>query len=94
VLVIAGLYLVVVLEARGRRRGGAVLGMVLALGGLYVAALAVPAARRFFELSAPTAGMVLTAAAAAGVSIAALLAAGFAPGSGGAGPARSPELDP
>jgi cation-transporting P-type ATPase E len=94
VLVIAGLYLVVVLEARGRRRAGAVLGMVLALGGLYVAALAVPAARRFFELSAPTAGMVLTAAAAAGVSIAALLAAGFTPGSGGDAPARSPALEP
>jgi hypothetical protein len=38
--------------------------------------------------------MVLTAAAAAGVSIAALLAAGFAPGSGGDAPARSPAVEP
>jgi hypothetical protein len=68
--------------------------MVLVLGALYVAALAVPAARRFFELSAPTAGMVLTAVAAAGVSIAALLAAGFTPGSEGEGPARAPEVEP
>lgn len=82
VLVIAGLYLVIVLEAHGRRRRQAVSAMCTALAGCFTVALAVPGIRHFFELAAPTMGMGVTALAAVTLSIGALASAGFTPGSG------------
>ncbi|HEX7299543.1 MAG TPA: HAD-IC family P-type ATPase [Solirubrobacteraceae bacterium] len=83
VLVILGLYLVLVLEASGRRRGLAVVALCGALGGLYALALALPAAREFFELSTPTAAILGGAAGGAAVAICALALSGFTPGAGG-----------
>jgi cation-transporting P-type ATPase E len=80
VLVVAGLYLVLALEARGRGRSEAIIGMCTVLGALYVLALALPPVRRFFELADPSVGIVMTALIGALVSIAALATAGFAPG--------------
>jgi cation-transporting ATPase E len=82
VLVAVGLYLVLVLEAHGRRRSEMIAAMCVALAGVYVAVLAIPPLRHFFELAAPTAGMIATALVAAAISIAALAVAGFTPGSG------------
>jgi magnesium-transporting ATPase (P-type) len=84
VLVAVGLYLVLVLEARGRHRTEVVGGMCAVLALLFAAALAIPATRSFFELAAPTVGMLATAVVATALSIGALAAAGFTPGSGGA----------
>jgi magnesium-transporting ATPase (P-type) len=50
-LVAVGLYLIVALEAEGRRRSAAVLTLVAALAAAYVLVLAVPFAREFFALS-------------------------------------------
>jgi magnesium-transporting ATPase (P-type) len=86
VLVAVGLYLVLALEAHGRRRTRAVLGMVATLGALHVLALALPATRDFFALTSMSIGAVATAALASAISIAALAAAGFAPGSSGPEP--------
>jgi P-type E1-E2 ATPase len=79
VVVAVGLYLVLAQEAGGRRRTRAVTGMCAALGGLFVLALTVPAARAFFELEPPTLEIAATATAGAGLSIAMLALAGFAP---------------
>ena len=56
--------------------------MCAALAVLYGLALALPATRSFFDLAAPSLGMLCTAAVAAALSIGALAAAGFTPGSG------------
>jgi cation-transporting P-type ATPase E len=50
-LVLVGLYLILALEAEGRRRGGAVGVLVLLLLAGYVAVLLVPFAREFFLLA-------------------------------------------
>jgi P-type E1-E2 ATPase len=81
VLVVGGLYLVVVLEARGKRRSEAIGALCGALGGFYALALALPATRRFFELAPPTVGMLATSVIAAVLAGAALAVAGFTPGS-------------
>jgi cation-transporting P-type ATPase E len=77
-LVASGLYLVMALEAQGsRRRSTLVAGMCAALGGVYAAALLIPAARLFFELTPLDPAMAATAAAASAVTIAALALAGY-----------------
>jgi hypothetical protein len=78
ILVACGLYLVMALEAEGsRRRSALVAGMCAALATLYVAALQVPGTRRFFELTAPDAGMIATAVLASALAIGALALCGF-----------------
>ncbi len=62
VLVGVGLYLILVLEASGRRRGAAVTALCLALGALYGLVLALPLGRSFFRLAVPEPAMLLTAA--------------------------------
>jgi magnesium-transporting ATPase (P-type) len=56
VLVIVGLYLIIALEASGRRRGAAVTTLCLVLLALYLIALAFPFSRSFFELDVPGPG--------------------------------------
>jgi cation-transporting ATPase E len=77
VLVIAGLYLVYVIEGGSLRRRTAVGTMCFALLGLYVAAILLPATRHFFELEIPTVGMTLTALVGAALAIVALYLSGF-----------------
>lgn len=80
VLVAVGLYLVLVLEAHGRRRTRVVSLMCAVLAAVFVVVVAVPGLRAFFDLASPTVGMVATAVVASLLSIGALAAAGFAPG--------------
>jgi magnesium-transporting ATPase (P-type) len=78
ILVACGLYLVMALEAVGsRRRSTLVAAMCAALAGIYVAALAIAATRRFFELTLPDVAMIATAVCASAVSIAGLALCGF-----------------
>jgi cation-transporting ATPase E len=78
ILVVCGLYLVMALEAVGsRRRSTLVAAMCAALAGIYVAALAIAATRRFFELTLPNVAMIATAVCASAVSIAGLALCGF-----------------
>ena len=77
-LIANGLYLVMALEAGGsRRRSSLVAGMCAVMGGLYVAALLIPAARNFFALTVPGPEMIVTALAASAVSIGALVLSGY-----------------
>ncbi len=78
ILIAGGLYLVMALEAEGsRRRSTLVAGMCAVLGGLYVGALLIPGTRRFFELTLPTAAMIVTSVLASALAIAALALCGF-----------------
>jgi cation-transporting P-type ATPase E len=78
ILVACGLYLVMALEAEGsRRRSTLVAGMRAVLAGVYVATLLLPATRRFFELTVPDVGMIVTAVLASAVAIAALALCGY-----------------
>jgi cation-transporting ATPase E len=78
ILVACGLYLVMALEAEGsRRRSTLVAGMCAVLAGVYVAALLLPGTRRFFELNALDAGMILDAVFASAIAIVALALCGF-----------------
>jgi magnesium-transporting ATPase (P-type) len=78
ILVACGLYLVLALEAEGsRRRSTLVAGMCAVLAGIYVAALLLPATRRFFQLNALDVGMVMTAVFASAIAIAALALSGY-----------------
>jgi phosphatidylserine synthase len=77
VLVIAGLYLVSVIEGGSLRRRTAVGTMCFALLGLYVAAILLPTTRHFFKLEIPTPGMALTALVGAALAIGALYLSGF-----------------
>lgn len=80
VLVVIGLYLVLALGARDRRRGVWTAAMCVALAALYGVTLAVPALREFFDLAPPSLALALTTAGGAAVSIAALATSGFVPG--------------
>jgi cation-transporting ATPase E len=82
VLVAVGLYLVLVLEASGRKRGPAVVALCAAMAGLYALCLALPAAREFFDLAAPTLAILGGAAGGAAISLCALALSGFTPGAG------------
>ena len=53
VLVIVGLYLILALEAAGRRRGVGISALCLILFASYVVALLVPLFRSFFALTVP-----------------------------------------
>jgi len=78
ILIMGGLYLVMALEAEGsRRRSTLVAAMCATLAGIYVAALVIPGARRFFELNAPDPGMIATAVLAGALTVAALALCGF-----------------
>jgi cation-transporting ATPase E/undecaprenyl-diphosphatase len=77
-LIACGLYLVLALEAEGSpRRSTLVGGMCAALAGAYVAALLVPSLRRFFALSVPDTGMILTSVVASATAIGALTLCGY-----------------
>jgi magnesium-transporting ATPase (P-type) len=65
VLVAVGLYLIVALEASGRRRSTAVGVLVVAMAAAYACALLVPATRTFFELAAPSLLILATSAVGA-----------------------------
>jgi cation-transporting P-type ATPase E len=86
-LVLVGLYLILALEAEGRRRSGAVGLLVLALLAGYVAVLVIPFARAFFLLAPPSIAVVLPAVAGALLAILGLAALDprFVPGLGAAG---------
>lgn len=71
-LVLVGLYLVVVLEAARGVRAAAVLVLCLLLLGTYVAAIAVPFSRHFFDLVVPRPWSMVVALGAAGFAVAAL----------------------
>jgi magnesium-transporting ATPase (P-type) len=82
VLVTVGLYLIIVLEASGRRRGAAVLLLCLVLYALYWLALALPGTRDFFELAVPSAAIILSSIGGVALSILGLFFTGerFIPG--------------
>ncbi len=69
VIVLVGLYLILALEAVGRRRGAGVSALCMGLLGLYVAALVVPPARSFFELGVPSPATLATALVGAALAI-------------------------
>jgi cation-transporting P-type ATPase E len=69
VLVLVGLYLILALEAVGRRRGAGITALCLGMLGLYVVVFAVPGVRSFFELGLPGAATVATALAGAALAI-------------------------
>ena len=85
VLVIAGLYLIMVLEAGGWRRDAIVGLLCIALGSIYVLALAFPPTRSFFELAPVSWKLAAASLGGAAVSIVFLYLAGFTIGR----PARS-----
>jgi cation-transporting ATPase E len=77
-LIADGLYLVMALEAGGSRRRSTLVGVMCAvMAGMYIAVLMLPGVRSFFELTAPSPGMILTALLASAVSIGALALCGF-----------------
>jgi len=91
VLVAVGVYLVLVLEASGRRRSRIVSIGCTVLAAAYALTLAAPATREFFDLAAPGPGMLAVAAGGAGLSITTLLLAGFTPGAAaGSAPIAAP----
>jgi cation-transporting P-type ATPase E len=67
-LIVVGLYLILALEAEGRRRGAAVVLLTLVLLAGYIFVLALPFARNFFALVPP--GPAVLAPALAGAMIA------------------------
>ena len=73
VLVLVGLFLIIVLEATGRRRGTAVSILCAALAGVYALVLAVPFTRHFFALAVPTPPVVLTALVGTAFALAGLM---------------------
>ena len=72
VLIVVGLYLIVALEAAGRRRSTAVAVLCAALGSLYLAMLAIPFTREFFALAAPDPVIIATALTGASLAVAGL----------------------
>ena len=82
VLVSVGLYLIIVLEASGRRRGAAVLLLCVVLYALYWLSLALPGTRDFFELAVPNAAIILSSIGGVALSILGLFFTGekFIPG--------------
>ena len=82
VLIAVGLYLIVALEAGGRRRSAAIVGLCAALAGCYVLVLSVPFAREFFALAAPDPVIFATALAGAALAVGglAITSEAFLPG--------------
>ena len=87
VLVAVGLYLILALEASGRRRGAAVSVLCGALAVAYFLLLLTPSGRSFFELAFPGPVIVVTAAVGAAFALAGLWMTDdrFVPGRSGAG---------
>jgi cation-transporting ATPase E len=83
-LVLVGLYLILALEAEGRRRSSAIGLLVMALLAGYVAVLVVPFARDFFLLAPPSVAVVLPAVAGGLLAVLGLAALDprFVPGLG------------
>ena len=79
VLVAAGLYLVLVLEGVGGRRGKLASAGCLVLAAAYVAVLVIPFARDFFDLAKPTVEIVTGVIAGTGIALTGLWLAGFSP---------------
>ncbi|MCY4087347.1 MAG: HAD-IC family P-type ATPase [Actinomycetia bacterium] len=69
VLLIVGLYFILVLEASGRGRGAAILGLCGGMLALYGLMLATPGFRSFFDLAVPSASIILTALAGSAIAI-------------------------
>jgi hypothetical protein len=84
VLVLVGLYLILALEAAGKKRGAAVSALCLVLLSLYVLALVLPT-HEFFELAVPNAAIVAVSLAGAALSVFTLWLTGdrFVPGRAG-----------
>ncbi len=76
VLVVVGLYLVVVLEASGRRRILAVTALCGVLFALYCLALALPVTREFFSLHVPNLAIVVSSIGGIGLAVAILFLTG------------------
>ena len=74
VLVLVGLYLILALEASGRRRGAGVSALCVGMLILYVTALLLPPVRSFFVLAPPHLANVLPALVGAALAIAGLSA--------------------
>ncbi len=73
-LVLVGLYLILALEAEGRRRGAMVSALAAVLLAAYVVLLALPTSRHFFALVAPGPSIVLPAVAGAVIAVLGLAA--------------------
>jgi P-type E1-E2 ATPase len=69
VLILVGLYLILVLEAAGRRRSAAVTTLCLSLLAAYGIVLALPFAREFFELAVPGIAGWLTVLGGSGLAV-------------------------
>jgi hypothetical protein len=69
VLIVVGLYLILALEATGGRRGRWVAVLCGGLLLLYLAVLAAPGLRRFYELELPSVGGWLAAAVGSALAI-------------------------
>jgi hypothetical protein len=82
VLILVGLYLILILEAAGRKRSAAVTKLCLALLGAYGVVLAFPFTREFFELALPGVAGWLTALGGASLAVLGLWLSDerFAPG--------------
>ena len=72
VLVAVGLYLILALEASGRRRGVAVSALCAALAVGYLLVLVTPSTRGFFELAVPGPAILVIAAVGAAFALAGL----------------------
>lgn len=81
-LVASGLYLVLVLEAADRKRGSAVLGLCVLLGGAYVMTHALSSTRDFFAFAGPSPFVLATAVSGATLALVGLWLSDdrFAPG--------------
>ena len=75
IVVACGLVVVLMLEREGGRRRALVYGLCAAMALLFALALAVPFARDFFELEAPTGEMLLAWAAGSAAGVAGMLVA-------------------
>lgn len=95
VMLALSLYLIVLLEASGRRRGSAVLTLCMLLAAAYVGILLVPGTRSFFALALPTLTMGLIIVAGCAVAVFGLLLTSdsFVPGRSAASAAQ-PEPSP
>jgi len=84
VLVLVGLYLILALEAAGKKRGAAVSALCLVLLSLYVLALVLPT-HEFFELAVPNVAIAAVSVAGAALSVFTLWLTGdrFVPGRAG-----------
>jgi cation-transporting ATPase E len=89
VLVAAGLYLVIVLEAERPRRRHRVEAMCAVLAGIYVVTLLLPPLSTFFDLAGPSVAGIAASLAGAAISIGALWLSGF-PERAPRGPSAAP----